>query len=227
MLIITDLKQILKHGIVRHFKYLFNYSRTGVYMQMDLSRLLVLPDISPLEVRELNQNDDIALKAWANLINQSYKEEHYDIEAAKKIFSNHLYLNIKKIFLIYDNDFLVGTISSGVYKSNPKMGGAMRFAVHPNFQGKGLGKYLFILVLHSLREDGIKFFETITSVKRKESLIIKMKMGFFPQFNRKYVQFKKQKRFFLIRLIANYHLYKLWRKHKNKLYKEFIPKNPI
>lgn len=221
--IINDILQIWKYGLVSHLNYLFNYSKTVVYVQIDLSRLPKLPDISPLKVRELSLDDENDLKTWADIINIAYEEEQYDAALAKDKLTNHEFLKVKKVFLVFDGTKCIGTVSAAVFKSNPNIASGCRFAVHPDYRSKGLGKYLYLLILHVLNNDGYKYFESTMAIKRETSFIIKFKLGFYPQFNRRYVQYKKQKRFFLIRLAANYRLYVLWRRYKKSIYKNFIP----
>lgn len=213
-IIIRDLLQIAKYGLISHLRYLFNYDKTLVYVQIDLNMLPALMDISPFVTREMDLEDEMDQQIWANIINIAYQEEQYDAAKAKKALSNHLYLNIKQVFFVFDNNKCIGTVSAASFKNNPKIASGCRFAVHPDYQGKGLGKYLYLLILHYLKKEGYDIFESTMAIKRETSFIVKFKIGFYPQFNRKYVQFKEQRRFFTTRLAANYRLYTLWRQHK-------------
>jgi GNAT superfamily N-acetyltransferase len=219
---IRDLIQIRKYGFLRHLKYLFNYSKTVVYVQVDLAVIPLLPDISPFTTRELNFEDRTDLEIWAEIINVAYGEEQYDAVLAKKKLKEHEFLDVHKVFLIFDGPKCIGTVSAAAFKSNPKIASGCRFAVHPQYQGRGLGKYLYLLIMHHLRDQGYRFFESTMAIKRKTSFIVKFKLGFYPQFNRKYVQYKGQRRFFLIRWFANYQLYRLWRDHRKRLNEQFV-----
>ncbi len=221
--IINDIVQIRKYGLVSHLKYLFNYSKAVVYVQIDLNRLPKLPDISPLKVRELSLNDENDLNTWADIINIAYEEEQYDAALAKDKLTNHDFLKVKKVFLVFDGTKCIGTVSAAAFKSKPNIASGCRFAVHPDYRGKGLGKYLYLLILHVLKNDGYNYFESIMGIKRETSFIVKFKLGFHPQFNRKYVQHKDQKRFFLVRLAANYRLYVLWRRYKKSINEKYLP----
>ncbi len=188
--------KLAKYGLITHLRYLFNYDKTNVYVQIDLNKLPSLMDISPFVTREMDLDDKNDLQIWADIINIAYQEEHYDAAKAKRTLTNHLYLRIHKVFLIFNNDKCIGTVSAGSFKSNQKIGSGCRFAVHPYYQGKGLGKYLYLLILHYLKKEGYNYFESTMAIKRETSFFVKFKLGFYPQFNRKYVQYKEQRRFF-------------------------------
>jgi GNAT superfamily N-acetyltransferase len=222
-LIIRDFFQIVKYGLLSHIRYLFNYEKTLVYVQIDLNKLPALMDISPFFTREMDLENEKDRHMWAEIINIAYQEEQYDTTKAKEALTNHLYLNIKKVFLIFDKEKCIGTVSAASYKNNKIIASGCRFAVHPDYQGKGLGKYLSLLILHHLKNDGYNYFESTMAIKRETSFIVKFKLGFYPQFNRKYVQFKKQRRFFTTRLSANYRLYVLWLQHKRSQNEKYLP----
>ncbi len=222
-IIIHDLFQIAKYGLITHIRYLFNYDKTNVYVQIDLNKLPALMDISPFVTKEMDLDDKDDLQTWADIINVAYQEEHYDATKAKRTLTNHLFFRIHKTFLIFDNAKCIGSVTAASYKSNQKIGGGCKFAVHPDYQGRGLGKYLYLLILHYLKNEGYNYFESTMAIKRKTSFIIKFKLGFYPQFNRKYVQFKEQRRFFTTRLAANFHLYTLWRRHTKLRNQKYLP----
>jgi GNAT superfamily N-acetyltransferase len=222
-IIIRDLSQIVKYGLISHLRYLFNYDKTLVYVQIDLNRLPALMKIYPFVTREMDLEDKKDQQIWADIINAAYQEEQYDAAKARKALTNHLYLDIKKVFFVFDKEKCIGTVSAASFKSNPKIASGCRFAVHPDYQGKGLGKYLYLLILHYLKKKGFDYFESTMAIKRETSFIVKFKLGFYPQFNREYVQFKEQRRFFITRLAANYRLYTLWRQHKKSQNQKYLP----
>ncbi len=224
--LIRDLVQIKKYGLISHLKYLFDYGKTVVYVQSNLSIMPVLQDISPYTTRELDVYNEKDLLIWANIINQAYGEEQYDEKLAQMKLTNHEFLNILKVFLIFHEEKCIGTVSAATFKSNPKIASGCRFAVHPDYQGKGLGKYLYLYIMYYLRDNGFRYFESTMSIKRQTSFILKFKLGFYPQFNRKYVQFKSQKRFFAIRWLANHKLNQLWKRHQRSLNKQFAQLSP-
>ncbi len=213
----------MKYGLISHLRYLFNFEKTLVYVQIDLNKLPELMDISPFITREMDMEDEKDQQIWADIINIAYQEEHYDAAKARKALTNHLYLDIKKVFFVFDKGRCIGTVSAASFRNNPKIASGCRFAVHPNYQGKGLGKYLYLLILHYLNKEGYDYFESTMAIKRETSFIVKFKLGFYPQFNRKYVQFKEQRRFFITRLAANYRLYSLWRQHKKSQNQKYLP----
>ncbi len=220
-----DFSNIKKYGLISHLRYLFNYSKTVVFVHADLTRLMDLPDLSPFYIRVLDFNNEHDLATWAHIINVAYEEEQYDAAQAKKKLQQHEYLNILKVYLLFDGERCIGTVSSANFKSNPKIASGCRFAVLQDYRGKGIGKFLYLMIMHALREEGFKQFESTMAITREASFVLKFKLGFYPQFNRKYVQFKGQKRFFLVRWMADYRLYQLWRNHIASVNKKYLPSN--
>jgi GNAT superfamily N-acetyltransferase len=221
----SDLLNIKKYGLIAHLRYLFNYDKTVVFAQVDLTRLMDLPDMTPYSVRELDFNCEHDLATWAHIINVAYEEEQYDVAQAKKKLQQHEYLNVRKVYLLYDGERCIGTVSSANFKSNPKIASGCRFAVLQEYRGKGIGKLLYLMIMHALRKEGFSQLESTMAIKREASFILKFKLGFYPQFNRKYVQFKSQRRFFVVRWIADYHLYRLWRNHLATVNKKYLLAN--
>lgn len=212
--IVRDLSKIARYGFMNHMRYLFNYSKTVVYVHIELNRLIDLPVNFPYQVKKLNFDSEQDLATWAHIINVAYEEEQYDVAQAKKKLQQHEYLVIRQVYLLYDGDRCIGTVSSAHFKSNPAIASGCRFAVLQDYRGKRLGQFLYLLILHELRKEGFSLFESTMAITRETSFILKFKLGFYPQFNRKYVQFKEQQRFFVVRWLANYRLYTLWRKHR-------------
>lgn len=221
--IIRDCYKMARFGVMNHVRYLFNYSKTVVYVQVELNRLTALPDVSPYNVRVLQFDSSSDLATWAHIINVAYEEEQYDVEQAKKKLQQHEYLQIRNVYLLFDGETCIGTVSSAHFKSNPSIASGCRFAVMPSHRGKGIGKFLYLLIMHELRKEGFTYFESTMAIIREASFILKFKIGFYPQFNRKYVQYKTQQRFFVVRWLANYRLYRLWRNHVASVNKKYLP----
>ena len=222
--LVRDLYKMARFGVMNHLRYLFNYSKTVVYVQVELNRLIDLPTNFPYQVKVLSFDDTNDLATWAHIINVAYEEEQYDVDQAKKKLQQHEYLHIRNVYLLFDGDTCIGTVSSAHFKSNPGIASGCRFAVLQSHRGKGIGKFLYLLIMHELKKEGFKHFESTMAVIRETSFILKFKLGFYPQFNRRYVQYKTQQRFFVVRWMANYRLYQLWRNHQASVNKKFLPK---
>lgn len=222
MPIIRDFNKIARYGLVNHLRYLFNYSKTVVYVQIELNRLIDLPENFPYRVKKLSFDDENDLATWAHIINVAYEEEQYDVEQAKKKLQQHEYLVVRNVYLLFDGDRCIGTVSAAHFKDNPAIASGCRFAVLQDYRGKRLGQFLYSLILHELRKEGFSCFQSTMAITRETSFILKFKLGFYPQFNRKYVQFRNQQRFFLVRWLANYRLYTLWRKHRLAVNQKYL-----
>ena len=214
----------MKYGIIQHLKYLLNYSRTVIFLQLDLSHLPSEIDTYPYTIKEidLNSNEDIEL--WLDVVNNSYDDIKYNFSEAKEHLSKHHFLKFNKIFLLKEGKIPIATYGIGTYKNNPSIGGSNRLAVRKEYQGKGIGRLIFLYGLNKFKEIDIKYVEHIISIPRTASILLHFKCGFIPQYNRKYVQYKKQKRFFVIRLLVNYKLKKIYKKYIDSLGSDFLKK---
>lgn len=163
------------------------------------------------------------LEQWLEIVNDAYDEPYHDISYAINHIRTHLFLNITNVYLILDNDVPVGTISIGTYKSNNNIGGDARIAIKKKYQSKGLGVFMITLGFHKLRDLGIKYGESIISIIRDQSIMLHFKCGFVPQTNRKYIQYKNQKRHFIIRMLVKAKLMRLYNQYINKLSRQFLP----
>jgi len=217
----------MKYGVIQHLKYLFNYNRTVVHMQVELDRIPEMQTISAFQIREMDINNKDELLQWVEVVNDAYsiyQENHYTLETAQKHMYNHLMLNITNVFILMFRNEIIGTYSIGIYKNNNKIGGGARLAVKKKYHQLGLGALLILHGCHQLRENGIKYAENLWAIKRKPSIILGFKCGYVPQFNRKYIQYKKQRRNFLIRTLVNMRLRKLYKDYKKSVAKKFLVK---
>ena len=216
----------MKYGIIQHLKYILNYRKTVVHLQADLKYLPFIKDFEPFYVKEIDINNKVEeLKNWVEIVNDAYDDIVFDVTSAKKHINEHLFLNITNIYFVKDGNNPIATISIGTYKNNYKIGGDARIAVKKSHQGMGLGEKLILFGFNKLKEKGIKYGESIISIPRKKSLMLHFKCGFFPQYCRKYVQYKKQKRFFVIRLLVNENVRLLYRQYRIGLFNKIISKD--
>src|SRR5690554_5700931 len=125
--------------ITRNLKYCFYYKineKVG-HLQANLNRLHRLPNIVPYNIKEISIHDVKHLEQWIELIADAYGDEKYNIESAKNYFKDHLFLKNIMIYLLFDKRMPIGTISIGIYKDTPHVGGLCRIAVRKEYQGQG------------------------------------------------------------------------------------------
>jgi L-amino acid N-acyltransferase YncA len=218
------LKNIQKYGLKQHLSYLSNYDRVNVYVQADLLHLPVFADISPLQVRNMVINEPNDIESWTDVINDAYEEfgeSKISVENAKNYLANHLFMNVKGVVLIVDNDLVIGATTYGTYIENPKIGCVSRIAIRSSYKGKGLGKYIITKAYMNLRENGIRYGQSIINVKRKASIITHFKCGFVPQFDSRHKIFKNQQRFYYINLRVNSEISSLYNNYLQDLFCNF------
>ncbi len=157
------------------------------YLQADLDSIHRLPDINPFYVRDLDINNETDVSSWVNIVNAAYSiyggELPYTLEKAKDQLVNHLFLLDTKTFFVIDGDQPIATVTAGVFKNNPHVGSIARLAVKPEYQGKGLGKFIILYGYHWLRSEGIRYGESLISSKRDRSIMVHLSCGFRPQLN--------------------------------------------
>ena len=117
---------------------------------------------------------------------------------------------------------IVATVSIGVYKANPNVGGDFRIGVTKEAQGKGYGRLCILFAFSQLAAMGLKYGESAISFKRKESLNLHYALGFKPQPNLKYVANKTaDKKIKNLNFILKYRLKKSYRDYIKKERKHF------
>ncbi len=203
-------------------RYLLNYSRAVVHLQADLSRIPAPKDVSPFFVRMVNPDNPIDLNHWINIVNDAYDDTLQDIGYAVQHFRNHLFLDISKAFFVIDDKVPIATISIGIYKSNPNIGGVARIAVKKKFRGYGLGSFLINYGFNQLYQQGINYGESIISITREQSILLHLKSGFIPQINKVYFSFKNQKRSAIILFLVNRKLNRLYKQYLLKFSENFL-----
>lgn len=211
----------MKYGIIQQIKYLFNYSRTVVHLQLDTS---ILPNITPnssffIKEMDIKSNDDLI--DWISIVNDGYDDVCYTIEQARVHFDNHLFLDFISVFILYLNNEPVATYGIGRYLSNGMIGGSNRLVVKKKHQGLGIGKYLFLYGLNKLRDSGLRYVEHIVSIPRTESIRLHFRFGFIPQTNKKYFQYKNQRRSFIINFLVKRRLLNIYNQYLQDFSKKF------
>lgn len=209
----------MKYSIWHNIKYLSNYSRAVAILHTDISNFCK-PILSPeYSFRKINIDDKNDLNIWCKIVSDAYRDKYYNIDDAVTHFKNHLFLyKIEAYFLTFNKE-PVATITIGRYKANNLVGGDARIAVKNDFQNKGLGKVLVLYGFYKLKEQGIKFGESVITIKRTASILLHYKCGFYPSLSKEHTVFQSQRRYLFIRAIIWIRLRFLFIMHMNKLSK--------
>lgn len=177
--------------MIRFLKNLYGELTTcEVHVQADLDNILPLPAISSYYNRRIDVNNHNEVSQWVKIVNDAYSDSDINSNQAKQLLVNHHFLNDTESFFVFDGDIPMATVSIGIYKENPEVGGVFRLAVRKDYQNKGLGKYIILLGYHKLKERGIKYGESVISSNRFKSMIVHMKCGMIPQYNPQVVTHK-------------------------------------
>lgn len=174
-------------------------------------------------VKYIDYDSDSDLQLWCDVINNSYDDCFYDIAKARKFLKDHPIFEKGKTVLFMDGIAACATVSWGIFKDNPKVGGDYRIGVHNNYKGNGLGRMCVEYAYSRLAEQGIRLGESIITIKRVPSLLLHFSIGFEPQYDMRYVSFKKNLRYinFIQRIRLTYLLYKYYNIHRKKLKMSF------
>lgn len=144
-----------------------------------------------LTVRTIDYDDKKDLETWCSIIHDSYDDCHFTIDSAKVYLTKHKFLMNTETFLFSDQDGEeFATVSIGLYKNKPHIGGGFRFGVRNSYQGKGYGYICLLYGFSKLASMGIKHAESIIAIKRVVSLNIHFALGFRPQYRSKYTATK-------------------------------------
>ena len=185
-------------------------------MQANLADLPQLIFPKGYSIREMDTEKPDEISEWIKIVNQSYPDADENKDSFKKHLYRHPFLKAIKIFFITFENIPVGTVSTGIYRKNSNYGGDARIAILPSEQGNGLGLFAINYGFHYLKKQGINYGETIISVKRTQSIILHLKCGFRPQFERSKTMFDIQKRMWPARFIAKRKLKKLTKAYLSK-----------
>lgn len=176
-----------------------------------------------LTIKYIDYDSDSDLQQWCDVINNSYDDCFYDIAKARKFLKEHLIFEKGKTALFMDGITACATVSWGVFKDNPKVGGAYRLGVQNNFKGNGFGRMCLEYAYSRLSEQGINLGESLVTIQRVPSLMLHFSLGFEPRYNVRYVSYKKNLRHIDLvqRIRLTYLLYKYHHIYQNKLKKSF------
>ena len=203
--------------------------RGTVYLQASLKAFeldsRILEEKYGLRVRQLDYDNDADLETWMSIIHTSYDDCHFTVETARKYLATHLFMNNTKTFVFQEvrGGGIVATVSIGLYKSNPKIGGDFRIGVTKTDQGKGYGRLCIMFAFSQLAAMGVKYGESAIMFKRKESLTLHYALGFRPQTNLRFVANQSEgKKIKNLNFILKWRLKKSYREYLKKERNQFI-----
>ena len=216
----------MKYTISEQIRYRSNYNRVSVYLQADLTHITrpsdIFPDL-PYTIRMMSDSDE-DLRTWLDVLNDSYSiynEKPIELSQSKTYLEQHPFLDIRAVYFLLDNTDCIGSITVGVYKENPSVGGVSRIAIRRSYMRKGLGKYITAYAYEQLLNVGVRYGQSIVMIKRESSLITHFKLGFHPQLNPKYKVYNNQKRFFFVRARAYWYVSGLYNRYRQQLSENF------
>lgn len=206
-------QRIRRFGLPAHLRYVFNFNVDGVVanLQRDLS------DLPPLDVAEglifrtadLTRAEDRA--HWIRLVNDAYPDATEDDRSAERHRSEHAFLSCMEVFFLCRGAHPIATVSTGVFRNAPEVGGDARIAVDRAEQGKGLGRLVILFALHRLREKGLRCAEAVITLKREQSLRLHFRLGFQIQPDRSLWNFDIQRRMWPVRCLVHARLKRIQR----------------
>ena len=105
--------------------------RGTVYLQASLKAFeldsRILEEKYGLRVRQIDYENDADLEKWMSIIHTSYDDCHFTVDTARICLAIHRFMDHTKTFLFQEiggGDF-VATVSIGIYKANPNVGGTL------------------------------------------------------------------------------------------------------
>lgn len=132
--------------------------RGTVYLQASLKAFelesRIMEEKNGLLVRQIDYDNDADLKTWMSIIHTSYDDCHFTIDKARKYLASHMFMTDTKTYVFQEVIWgrTVATVTLGLYKANPKIGGDLRIGVTKTAQGKVMVDYAFFLPFRSWQQ---------------------------------------------------------------------------
>ena len=177
-----------------HYRFNLNVSRVVIHMQADLSLLPAVEPPAGVKIRQASPDSDEDAEAWVALVNDAYSDAAETVDSYREHWRRHAFLAVQDVYLVSLEGAPAATITMGHYRSNPAVCGDARIAVAQRFQRRGLGRWLIAHGFAVCREAGFEFAESAITHTRTESIRLHLACGFVPQFDRKLVQHRVQRR---------------------------------
>lgn len=204
-----------------------------VYLQAPLKAFeldsRILEEKYNLRVRQLDYNNESDLETWISIIHTSYDDCCFTIDSARDYLVNHPFLDETQTFVFQEvsgnhgRGGEVATVSIGLYKTNPRVGGDFRIGVTRPVQGLGYGRLCILYAFSQLAAMGVKYGESAIAFKRKESLYLHYALGFRPQTNLRFLANQSSNKFLKKRnIILKYRLIKSYKDFQRNERKHYL-----
>lgn len=177
-----------------HYRFNLNVSRVVIHMQADLSLLPVVEPPAGVKIRQASPESVEDAEDWVALVNDAYPDAAESVDSYRQHWRHHAFLDIHEVYLMSIDDAPAATITMGHYRSNPEVCGDARIAVAQRFQRRGLGRWAIVHGFAMMRQEGFVFAESAITHTRTESIRLHLGCGFVPQFDRRLVQHRVQRR---------------------------------
>lgn len=187
----------------------------------------ILKDKYGLNAKKIDYYDDSDMETWMSIIHTSYDDCHFTMSSARNFFTDHSYFQDAQTFIFYDipTGEALATVSIGLYKNNPQIGGDFRIGVTEKAQGRGLGRLCILYAFSKLATMGVTNGESAIAFKRKKSLFLHYSLGFRPQFNNRFLAEKNHMRWLKnLNLILKARLFLSYRSFLRRERRKYISK---
>ena len=182
------------------------YLVKNVCDDVDSPDLILGGGYSVKTIDSLNAQD---VERFRCLVNNAYEDANYTYSKARSLLLEHPFLTNTETIIFFEGVIPIATISYGLYRNNPEVGGCFRIAVQKDQRKKGIGSKMVRFAERQLvtNKKVYKIMETI-KYKRTPSLLMHFKLGYIPM-DYKDVPFKRAQK----RVIA---FYDKWKTHETR-----------
>ncbi len=137
------------------------------------------PNVS-INIQEMDYDNGGHIRDWIEIHNGAFKRNWKRAEFERAMTGNKT-VRVIKTFFLNKNGVPVGTASIGNYHANNRIGTGHYLCLMPEFQGKGLGKYLAHFRYNELKKLNFSEAESETRINCTKSIYIHFELGFEPK----------------------------------------------
>jgi hypothetical protein len=148
--------------------------------QRELSAVPPLPQNRQIVVREMDTSDPVDVSWWLAIHNDAFSRQWTATDFQQNVVDHPHLLITQTYFLVIERE-PIGALSVGAFRRNQNVGIGHYMSLKKRWHGKGLGKYLILLKLNSLKNLGMTFAESETTLIRRESIYLHFSSGFHPK----------------------------------------------
>jgi GNAT superfamily N-acetyltransferase len=165
-------------------RYVRGINAVNLHLQCKAEALAPLDrDITPFAVRMMDAGDPREIGAWTRIQRQGFGAQ-IEEDAFDRLVLSHPAYDIRHTHFLLEDGQPVGAASGGVYRRNPSIGVGHQVTVLPHLRGRGLGRHLILYRYHALHADGIRLFETETTLFYRQGIVNNFSVGLQPKLRR-------------------------------------------